>query len=329
MSAEPEATPAAAPAEAVPAGQAPDGGAGAPVTVAVTVDRSAVTIGDPITLTLTVRRPQGFEVVSLDPDRALEALTLLDRREGSPRTLPDGRVEEVRTITLAAYETGSKEIPAITVVYRDTGGREGRVATERVGIEVASVLAAGQTEPADIKAPATMPERAVWPWVLAGALLAVAAGYLWWRRRRRGEAAVAPAPAAPPRPAHEIAYEQLERLLSSDLLAKGAVKEFYIELAEIVRRYLESRYGVDTFERTTGEILEALRAARIAVKAGAMTADLLQACDLVKFAKHRPEAEETRRTVEAAYRLVDETRQVVALEEGQLATAAAAAGGGR
>ena len=85
--------------------------------------------------------------------------------------------------------------------------------------------------------------------------------------------------------------------------------------------------GVDTFERTTGEILEALRAARVSVKAAAMTAEILQACDLVKFAKHRPGDEETRRAVESAYRLVDETKPGVAAPV-PLAAAAAGAGAG-
>jgi hypothetical protein len=297
------------------------------VTVSLAVDRRAVTVGDPITITLTVHRPQKVEIVSFDPDRSLDALTLLDRKEGSPRTLPDGSVEEIRTLTLAAYETGHKEIPAITVVYRDASGHEGRVATEPIGIDIASVLTAGQTEPADIKPPWSMPTRPIWPWVLAGALLLlVLAWLLWrWRRRRRAEPEAAPAPVVPKRPAHEIAYEELERLLASDRLARGAIKEFYIELAEIMRRYLEACYGIDTFERTTGEIVDALRAARVAAKPIAMTSDLLQSCDLVKFAKYRPESEETRRAVEAAYRLVDETRQAAA-PQGEIAVAAAAGG---
>jgi oxygen tolerance protein BatD len=333
MKGEAKAATSAAPATpgAPAAGAAAPGPAAAvasgPVTVSLAVDRRAVTVGDPITITLTVHRPQKAEIVSFDPDRSLDALTLLDRKEGSPRTLPDGSVEEVRTLTLAAYETGHKEIPAITVVYRDAAGREGRVATAPVGIDIASVLTAGQTEPADIKPPWSMPARMIWPWVAAGALLLLAlAWFLWWRRRRRrAEPSALPAPVVPKRPAHEIAYEELERLLASDRLARGAIKEFYIELAEIVRRYLEACYGIDTFERTTGEIVDALLAARVSVKPVAMTGDLLQACDLVKFAKYRPESEETRRAVEAAYRLVDETRQAMA-PQGEIVVAAAAGG---
>jgi hypothetical protein len=131
-------------------------------------------------------------------------------------------------------------------------------------------------------------------------------------------------PAAPPRPAHEIAYAELERLLSSGLLEAGRVKEFHIELAEILRRYLEARYGIDTFERTTWEVMEALRAARLPIRVHAALGEFFAACDLVKFAKYLPDPAETRGTVERAYRLVDETREIPA--PAAPAPAAAAAG---
>jgi hypothetical protein len=281
----------------------------APVTVEARADRTAVTVGDPVILTFRVVHPPGFTIVSFDPGRGLDAVTLLDQVEGPPHPLPTGQVEELRTIRVAAYEVGHKEIPAITVTWRDASGTEGSAVTKPIAIEVASVLKEGQTEPADIKNPVRMLERSIWPWVgLAAALLAVLLWYLWWRRRRKAPVEEATVPVAPPRPAHEIAYEELERLLSSGLLDRGAVKEFYIELAEIVRRYLGRRFGIDTFDRTTYEILEALRAARIPVRATGMTGEFLAACDLVKFAKYRPEPEESRRAVEAAYRLVDETK---------------------
>ena len=315
---------AAAGAAAQPAPTATDG-ASAPVTLEVSADRSSVTVGDPVTLTFRLRHAKDVSIVSFDADGALAALEVVAQKEGTPRTLEDGRIEELRQVTVAAFETGSKEIAPVRVVYKDAAGKEGSVAARRIPIQVTSVLTEGQNEPADLKKPAEMPVRAIWPWVLLAVLVAAAlVAFLWWRRRRRGPAAVSAVPAAPPRPAHEIAYAELQRLLNSNLLEKGAIKEFYIELAEIIRRYLGTRFGVDTFDRTSSEILEALRLARAPVKAMAMISGFLAACDLVKFAKHRPDTDETRRTVEGAYRLVDETK---AVEEPAASLPAAAAGG--
>ncbi len=298
----------AGPAGAVaPAPAVPD--RAGPIQIDVAVDRKTVSIGDPITVTIRLTRPPDARVTVFEPERSLGDIALLDRRSAGPEKLPDGRVQDTRVLRLARYETGETRIPSFEAVFVDAGGREGRVATAPVPISVTTVLAEGDARPADIKNPAVMPERPLWPWLVAGAVAAAAIA-LWIRRGRRARPAerAAAAPPGPPRPAHETAYAELERLLSSGLLEKGQLKQFYIELAEILRRYLTARFGVETFERTTSEILEALRAVRLPVRALAATADFFAACDMVKFAKYLPAPDETRATVERAYRLIDETK---------------------
>ncbi len=297
------------------------------VRIEVSVDRKAVTIGDPVVVTVQLLHPADVRIASFDPERSLGDLALLDRRGGEPVKLPDGRLQETRVLRVARYETGPAEIPSFEAVFVDPAGKEGRVATPPVSITISSVLAEGDTGPADIKKPARMPEGPLWPWITAAAIAAAAlALWIWRRRRARRAAGSAPAaPAAPPRPAHETAYAELERLLSSGLLEKGRLKEFYIELSEIMKRYLAASFGVDTFERTTSEILEALRLARLPVRGLTSTREFFGACDLVKFARYAPPPEETRATVERAYRLIDETRAPEQAEK----PADAAAGGAR
>jgi hypothetical protein len=260
-----------------------------------------------VTLTLRLSYPEGVRILSFTPEAALGKLALLGRSGAPPAREADGRLVETRVLKVTVYDVGGFEIPAFEASYEDARGRPGTAATRPMPLTVASVLPAGDERPADIKGPAAMSQRPVWPWVLAALLAAGALGIWLWRRRRRPQAAPA-APAAPPVPPDERAYAELGRLLASGLLERGQVKEFYIELAEILRRYLEGRFAVDTFERTTSEILEALRVARLHLKVTSATAELLGACDLVKFAKYAPRPDETRGTVERAYRLIDETR---------------------
>lgn len=314
-------TAAAAPLAAPGAGQAPVPGA-APgpgattpaaggVTLGARADHLQVTVGDPIAVTFTLRHPEGMTLTEFDADHALKDLEILSQMTLAPKRLADGTVEEGRVVTLAAYKTGSVEIPAVRATLRDAAGKETEARSASLPVTVQSVLKAGETEPADLKRPVEMSERLLWPWFLAGALLLAAAAFVWWRRRRkrRPEAAVPVMPAAPPRPEHEIAYEELERLLSSGLIERGEMKSFYIALAEIIRRYLGRRFDFDAFESTTWEILESMRSVRLPATTTTLLSELLGLCDLVKFAKHVPGRDETRASVERAYRLVDETKR--------------------
>ena len=59
----------------------------------------------------------------------------------------------------------------------------------------------------------------------------------------------------PKRPAHEIAYEQLEKLKAKDLIRQGRIKEYYSEVSDIIRHYLENRFLLKAPEMTTEEFL--------------------------------------------------------------------------
>jgi hypothetical protein len=302
---------AADPSEAGAAAPGAAGAAGAAgVTLGARADHQQVTVGDPIAVTFTLRHPEGTTLAEFDADHALKDLEVLGQTTTAPKRLADGTVEEGRVITIAAYKTGSMEIPAVRAVLRDAAGQETEARSAPLPYTVISVLKAGESEPADLKRPVEMRERLLWPWFLLGALVLVVAAIVWWRRRRRRPEAPVPVVAAvPPRPEHEIAYEELEKLLSSGLLERGEMKAFYIALAEIIRRYLGRRFEFDTFESTTREILESMRGARLPSATTTLLSELLGLCDLVKFAKHVPGREETRASVERAYRLVDETKR--------------------
>jgi hypothetical protein len=286
-------------------------GAMGDVRLDVSADRSTATVGDPITLRVRLTYPHGTTIRSFAPERSLHDLTLLDRAVQPAKPLPDGRIEEVRTLKVAAYKVGSLDVPSMEATFVDDTGQEGKVTSAPVALRVESVLAPGESQPADIKPQAGMPESRLGFFLLLGLAALLIAVWAFWRRRARAPEPTVAAPVVPPRPPHETAYAELERLLSSGWLEQGRLKELYIELAEILKRYLEARFGIDTFERTSSEILEALRLARVPVKATAIAREFFSECDLVKFAKHRPEKEETRATVEKAYRLIDETAPAV------------------
>jgi hypothetical protein len=87
----------------------------------------------------------------------------------------------------------------------------------------------------------------------------------------------------------ERALRELEELLARKLIADGRVKDFYVELTMVVRRYIERTHAVRAPEQTTEEFLEAVAGdPRFAPEVLHRLREFLQAADLVKFAAHRP-----------------------------------------
>src|SRR5712691_8735559 len=143
------------------------------VRIEAAADRKTVTVGDPITVTVRLLHPPDARVTAFDPERSLGDLAVLGR-QSSRTTLPDGRVQETRVLRVAGYRLGPSRIPSIEATVVDASGREARVATVPVPFTIGSVLAEGDTRPADIKNPAVMPVPPLWPFILLAAIAAAA-----------------------------------------------------------------------------------------------------------------------------------------------------------
>ena len=277
----------------------------APPSLRVAVDTTTTTVGGRLHLTVAVEHAPDAAVqwpdsLDLAPFEVLGAVV-------SPTTVADGRATTTAVLTLTAFELGELEIPGFTVgVASPTGVSE--LVTDPFGIAVVSV---GLDEGQDIRAirgPLSIPRSwlVIGLWILA---LALAAAGGWWlaRRARRRTTDKELVSEGPPRPAHEIAYEQLDWLETSGLLGQGRVKEYHIEVSDIIRRYLEGRYAIRALEMTSREVLKSLEDAGVSWDVHDLFTAFLEHCDLVKFAKHRPSPTACNLIVPDARALVDAT----------------------
>lgn len=131
--------------------------------------------------------------------------------------------------------------------------------------------------------------RELIPYVLI-ALVLVAVGlglYFWIQRIKKKKPEEKPAPTII-EPAHVIAFRELDALKEKKLWQQGQTKNYYIELTDIIRRYLHGRFAIDATEMTTDEILYALRLTDCTAESLLAITRLLRLADLVKFAKAQP-----------------------------------------
>ncbi|MDH3735283.1 MAG: hypothetical protein OEU54_17260 [Gemmatimonadota bacterium] len=270
-------------------------------------DLTEVTVGDRLTATITVdhradQSPQWPETLNVAPFEALGFAPTPPRIDGDLAV-------SVATLSLAAFELGELEIPPIRITLADANGVETVVSTDPYVVGVVSVGLDEGNDIRDVKGPLGIARDWVlmWPWLLA---ILAAAGVAYWLARRRRAPGDRTAPAVPPRPPYETAMDALASLEASSLLERGMVKDFHIALSQIVRTYVEGRFRIDALEMTTRELVSALHLAGTDADLLEDTRGFLEACDLVKFAKRRPETAESLRLIPVARRFVEETRPV-------------------
>ena len=270
------------------------------------LDTALVSVGDRMAFTVRVEHDPDAIVVwpdSLD----LGSVEVLDT-EGLRPGDEGGRTITGARFTLAAFELGDLEIPSFEIRVEAPDGSSTTLSTDTYVITVQSV---GLDEGGDIRAirgPLGIPLSVIYvlPWVLLLALLG-GLGYWLWIKRRPVEAGPRRSVAIPRFP-HEDADDALARLEASRLLERGKIKEYHILASEIIRTYVEGRFGVYALEMTTGEVVEGLRGSDVPEDDVGAFDVFASRCDLVKFARLRPASDACRDILEAARAFVAQTQ---------------------
>lgn len=278
------------------------------ISVESTIDKQTITIGDRITYTVKIASDTALVVDSLTVGTNLGSFEVKDYK---PRqsSVKSGTRTTTESFEITTFTTGDYTIPPVTIRYRTPSGEVKSISTDPLPIKVNSLLSGEQGE--DIK---PLKPQKVFPrefptlWIIAGTVVVAGAIlFLWLYRRARRPINLSTA-VADTRLPWEIALEELAKLRESDLLACGDYKLFYLELSDIFRRYLERRYGIYALERTTIEIIMEFRQLALAKEEEKVIHDFLEGCDLVKFAKFIPTAEDIERDYLTAKEFVIQTR---------------------
>ncbi|MFA7254868.1 MAG: hypothetical protein WC133_02050 [Candidatus Omnitrophota bacterium] len=259
------------------------------IHVKAEVDKAFLTIGDPVTYTVTVEHAPDIRILSEIPapsSEILEIKKIEDIHKAQKKKVVTGR-----KFILTTYRLGEFILDPVTLRYQKDGGPEKSIQTNKLYLTVKSV--AGGEPQEDIRDVKTVVPYKMRVGKFLGTLLALAlltAGYFLYRALRKKKNGLQPAP--PPLSPEEEALLHLGELFESDLLKRGLIKVYYLRLSEILRVYFEKRYQILAVELTTVEILRALKPLHLEAGLYQKIQYVLEASDLAKFAKWIPTAPE-------------------------------------
>lgn len=272
------------------------------------LDRDAIELSGSVVLTISV---EGKAPLEIEPSKAVTASKAwLSTPLGPAETanLPKERMRWRQAFRLSPLQDKEVPLPLEPLRCRAAGGEFVQAVWKPFTVKVSTVVAnASLTGLKDITPPEQIPEPPpwpLWPFILLGALLAGVAGWIVFARLRRRRSA----PPAVELSADAWALQELGRLEALAPAGATGVERYHTLLSDVVRRYLERRFGIHASEQTSAEFLAALTQAGQLPEA--QLADLrafIDRCDLAKYARADYSVEECRTAVQLARAFVKHT----------------------
>ena len=266
----------------------PAQGQGQEISAEVSLDRSTITVGDPVLFRMIVRYNPSLKIVPSRLGQNLGQFVIRDYQTLPLREEEGMMVEETRYL-LTLFEVGSFEIPFLQIRYTDPDGKSHSISTSALKLEVKAVNTENIQDIRDIKDPLEI----TWNWrplvrgILLLTVLLVAGWGMYllirrWRQKRRSQVSELAKPLLSP---EEEALAAMRKLRETGW---ENAKQFYSRISEILRCYVGRRYQFMAMELTSEELEVQLKYKDIGEKPFEMVSDILIESDLVKFAKYSP-----------------------------------------
>lgn len=111
-------------------------------------------------------------------------------------------------------------------------------------------------------------------------------------------------------PPHQVAMKEIERIKEEKTWASEDSKEYYTQLTDTLRNYIQERYGFRAMDMTSSEIIDRLMQENDE-EALAELRQLFETADLVKFAKYSTLVNENDANLVTAVNYINQTKQEV------------------
>lgn len=279
-------------------------------------DNSEIKIGEQFKLILEAQAPAGYKFSFPQVPDTITKLEIIDRSKIDTSVLQDKKLYSYKqVITVTCFDSGYYPIPPFVFSYQQADDTTTHNAeTEALLISVHTVpVDTAQKAIRDIKMPLKVPFSfaEALPYILvAVGVIGLILLIIYLRKKFRKKEVAKPAVVIPKRPPHEIALEELKKLEGERLWQQGLVKQYHSRLSDIIRTYIEHRFGIIAMEMTTGEIMQSIRNMNFDSSAAEKLSHVLTLADMAKFAKMLPLPGENEMSIQQSYEFINMTKEM-------------------
>jgi hypothetical protein len=292
-----------------------------PVVVEAVMDSSVLWMGEQTLIHLSLTQDDDAQVIPpqiVAPGMLAEGVEVVDLSHPDTIRLKNNRLQIKQEVLVTSFDSGLYYIPPFKYVFG-----EDTFATESLSLKIVPVDVPEEATAADIKdiKDVAEPPFVLWDFVpmwllvliLVLVLLVVVAYFvIKYFKNRKVEEQLPPQKRIPP---YQLAMQELQALRESKLWQQGQEKQYYTRLVDILREYIDSRFGINAMEMTSSQILDALRRNKDTKEVNKYLNEILSMADFVKFAKMRPMPDDNERVMRQAFDFVELTRPQLVEEQ--------------
>ncbi len=263
--------------------------------VSLELDTNAITLGDQIGMNINFSIPAKAIGVMPDlMDTLSKEIEIIEISAVDTVKKEDG-LSFTKRILITSFEPGYHVIRPLVFEYFFKGDTSlHQLESEALLLEVNLVDFDETADIKDIKDILKVPLtfKDIWPYIAAAILLIALILLIIYYLKRRKENKPFIFKRKPVIPPHQEALWALEVLRKKKLWQQNMVKEFYTELTDIIRVYIERSTEVKAMEMTSDEIINGLTSTGHEPGLIEDMKYVLDIADLAKFAKYVPLASE-------------------------------------
>jgi hypothetical protein len=285
------------------------------VTVKASIDSTNILIGDQIKLILEIEKPKNMDVqFPLIPDTLGAGIEVVQRLPVDTFKLENKEREKLsQSYFITSFDSGVHQIPSFFFKLKFDRMLDS-VATKALAFQVFTMKIDTTKGPVDIKPPYSAPVslKEVTPYILGiiliAAILFFIFYYIKWKKKN---VPLFRKPEKPLEPAHIIALRELDRIKAQKLWQSEKIKQYYSEVADTVRAYIENRFDIPAMEQTSAETIGVFKQNKELIDGTSLdqVQHILSLADLVKFAKYTPLPDDNNLTLMNAYFFVNQTKK--------------------
>lgn len=279
------------------------------VNVKAAIDSSFLMIGDQTRIRFEVNQEKGEKVqFPILSDTIVKGIEIVERSKFDTLEQKDGRITVSTDILVTSFDSALYYIPPFQFVAADDTLETNPLSLKVYTLEVDTI----SKQVFDIKPVYKPPFNWAKFFIIILIVLSIAALavflFFYIKKIRGNKQVEEELKMVPLEKASVIALRELERIRNEKIWQQGRIKEYYTDVTQVVRQYIEHRFCIQALEMTTDEILQEMRLQRLLEKeVEEKLKQTLLLADLVKFAKWTPAFDDNDRTLTTAFSFVEET----------------------